>query len=306
MQGSRNWPTRLILAMPANGETIALRDGRKLGYASFGDPAGAPILYCAGGLGTRLQIQPAAQRPIPPGIRLIGVDRPGLGLSDALRGRKLLDWPEDVEQLAGALGIDSFSILGVSSGGAYALACAYRLPQRIRKCGLVASATPPDSDQPGNDAMRLILWVYRKLPGFTRLWFWWAYGRHAGKTEPQIAALLRKPPRISSMFCEADRKLWSDPEMRRHDLLDHLEAFRQGTWGPAYEAGLWGQPWGFRLEDILLDKLYLWHGERDLNSPAGQVRAMAAKLPQCEAHFYPEDGHSVGHYYWDEILRTLA
>jgi pimeloyl-ACP methyl ester carboxylesterase len=144
------------------------------------------------------------------------------------------------------------------------------------------------------------------MPWFTRLWFWWLYARHVGKKDEQLEAMIRKPLRVPKMFCETDRKLWNDPQIRKHDLLDHLEAFRQGTKGPVYEAGLWGQPWGFRIEEITFGKVYLWHGEKDLNSPVESVRAMAARLPQCETHYYPEYGHSVGSYYWDEILQTIA
>jgi len=288
------------------GETIRLKDGRRLGYASFGDQEGKPIVYCPGGLGTRLQVQPTYQNPIPSGIGLIGVDRPGLGLSDYLPGRKILDWPSDVIQLVDALSIECFSVLGVSSGGPYALACTLKLPQRIWQCGLVSSATPPGIGEQTNDVMRLILWVYRKMPWFTRLWFWWLYARHIGKTDEQLEDMIRKPLRVPKMFCETDRKLWSDPESRRHELLDHLEAFRQGTKGPAYEAGLWGQPWGFSIEEITFDKIYLWHGEKDLNSPVELVRGMAARLPQCKTQYYPEYGHAVGSYLWKEILQTIS
>lgn len=288
------------------GETIRLRDGRKLGYACFGDRAGKPILYCAGGLGTRLQIQPTLQNPIPDGIRLIAIDRPGLGLSDFQPGRKILDYPADLLQLADIMGIESFSILGVSAGGAYAMACALKIPQRIQKCGLVSSATPPELSDHSNKMIGAILWIYRSLPWFTRLWFWWSHARHVGKSETQIEAMLKQPFRAPGMFCEMDRKLWSNKEFRRHDILDHLEAFRQGTRGPVYEAGLWGQPWGFHLEDITFDRFYLWHGEEDVNSPLKSVRAMVARLPSCEVHYYPEHGHSVGTYYWHVILQTIA
>jgi pimeloyl-ACP methyl ester carboxylesterase len=287
------------------GETINLKDGRKLGYACFGDKTGKPIIYCSGGIGTRLQVLPSQHNPIPLGIRLIGVDRPGLGLSDFLQKRKILDWPEDIVQLVDALGIKSFSVLGVSSGGPYALACAIKLPQRIKKCGLVSSSTPPELGHNSNDMMRTVLWFYRKMPRLTSLWFWWLYARHVGKKDEEIESLLSKPLRVPKMFCETDRKLWNDPDIRRHDLLDHLEAFRQGIKGPVYEAGLWGQPWGFCVEEITLSKVYLWHGEDDLNSPVELVRMMAAKIQDCEAHYYPEYGHSVGSYYWNDILQRI-
>ena len=43
--------------------------------------------------------------------RIIAVDRPGYGLSDAKRGRTFLDWSDDVVELADALALDQFSIL---------------------------------------------------------------------------------------------------------------------------------------------------------------------------------------------------
>ena len=39
-------------------------------------------------------------------VRIIAADRPGYGLSDFRRGRKILDWPEDVAELADKLHIE--------------------------------------------------------------------------------------------------------------------------------------------------------------------------------------------------------
>ena len=44
-------------------------------------------------------------------------DRPGMGRSDFQPGRRIVDWPNDVLELATALGFDTFAVLG-SSGGA--------------------------------------------------------------------------------------------------------------------------------------------------------------------------------------------
>src|SRR4030042_1364722 len=126
-------------AMGTTDKIIQLRDGRRLGFADFGDPKGKPIFYFPGGLGSRLQVQPTDAQPLKAGVRLIAVDRPGMGLSDFKRGRKIIDWPEDVRQLAEALALDQFAVMGVSAGGPYALACAYRIPERLTACGLAAS-----------------------------------------------------------------------------------------------------------------------------------------------------------------------
>lgn len=229
-----------------------------------------------------------------------------MGLSDTLPGRKILDWSMDLLQLVDALRIETFSVVGVSAGGPYALACAYRLPERLRRCGLVSSATPPHPGRSSNSFMAAVLWIYRRMPWLTRLIFWWLYARHFGKNDEQLHAMASRPVRMSKMFCETDRRLWSDPEVRWYGLREHLEAFRQGTKGPAYETSLWGQPWGFQLEEITFERIYLWHGEKDLSSPIESLRTMAARLPYCEAHYYPDHGHSVGSYYWDEIIQTLG
>ena len=283
-------------------QTIQLPDDRRLGYADFGDPNGHPILYFAGGLGSRLQIQPSPLHPLPAGVRLIGTDRPGLGLSDFQPGRQILDWPEDVLQLAQALGLAQFAVLGVSAGGPYALACAYKIPERLTACGLVASALPPEM----MGSLRWLFWGYRRLAWLLRALYWWTAARHVGKSQAHFEKLLSKPFTISSRWPAADREMWSKPAFRRQALADKLEAFRQGTRGPVYEGGLWGRPWGFRLEDITFNRIYLWHGELDLNSPVAAARVMAATLPQYKAKYYEDAGHSVGSYHWQEILDEMT
>ncbi|MET0779990.1 MAG: alpha/beta hydrolase, partial [Microbacterium sp.] len=105
--------------------------GRALGIAEFGDPAGTPVLWCHGGPGSRLEPlwldDPAANA----GLRLIGVDRPGYGMSDALPGRSISDGVADMIVVADALSIDRFATVGCSTGGSYALAAAAIEPDRV-------------------------------------------------------------------------------------------------------------------------------------------------------------------------------
>ena len=68
------------------------------------------------------------------------------------------------------------------------------------------------------------------------------------------------------------------------------EAFRQGTGGPYHESLLTITEWGFRLQDIQTPVL-VWHGEKDQNIPVAMARFMADAVPNCEAKFYPDDGH---------------
>jgi pimeloyl-ACP methyl ester carboxylesterase len=64
--------------------------------------------------------------------------------------------------------------------------------------------------------------------------------------------------------------------------------------------------WGFNLEEIHLP-IVLWHGEEDKNVPVAMARHAAAALPQCQAEFYPGEGHlSVFKKSAKEIVRTLV
>jgi pimeloyl-ACP methyl ester carboxylesterase len=105
---------------------IQLPDGRLLGYAESGAPAGRAVLYFHGHPGARLEAGFLADPATRANVRLIGVDRPGMGLSTYQPGRRLLDWPADIAALADALAIERFAVVGLSGGGPYALACATR------------------------------------------------------------------------------------------------------------------------------------------------------------------------------------
>ncbi len=106
---------------------------------------------------------------------------------------------------------------------------------------------------------------------------------------------------------EADRKAMGHPAMGRLYMEETLEAFRQGSKGPAYDAKLYTQPWGFSLKDISLDKVYLWYGETDVNVPVSMGRAMANGISNCKARFYPNETHlSVIANHSDEIMEAMS
>ena len=101
--------------------TIRLPDGRTLGYSEYGSPTGNTLFYFGS---SRLEACLLARAAANAGVRVIGTDRPGMGLSQFQPGRRLLDWPADVVALADHLGIARFAVVGVSAGGPHALACA--------------------------------------------------------------------------------------------------------------------------------------------------------------------------------------
>ena len=112
-----------------------------------------------------LTVQSAAERIV---VRLIGLDRPGIGRSDAKAGYRLLDWPDDVVEVADQLGIERFAVEGLSGGGPFALACAYTIPQWLTARGLISPATDPFIRKAGQPSLRAEVWILVHLPWLVR------------------------------------------------------------------------------------------------------------------------------------------
>lgn len=87
--------------------------------------SGIPIFHFHGHPSSRLEIRLFDQNSKKFGVHIIGVDRPGIGLSDFKPEFTLLDWPDDIVELADHLGLEKFVVEGISGGGTFALACAY-------------------------------------------------------------------------------------------------------------------------------------------------------------------------------------
>lgn len=121
---------------------ITLSDGRRLYYAEHGDSKGKPLFFFHGWPGSRLRSSFYDSIAKKLHIRIISPDRPGYGLSDYQENRTLLDYPDDIVELADALRIKKFAVVGVSGGGPYTAVCAYKIPERITKAGIVVGAAP--------------------------------------------------------------------------------------------------------------------------------------------------------------------
>ena len=280
---------------------ISLRDGRALGYAEYGDPGGKPVFFFHGLPGSRRQRHPDESIAIELGARIIAIDRPGYGLSDFQQGRKLLDWPDDVAQLANSLKIDRFAAIGLSGGGPYLLACAYKIPERITSATVISGMGPVDDLEATKGmlpSMRLGLSIAPRVPwGFVRL-----------ALDPVAKMVSRNPSAakklVPSSAPEADKKAFARPEMQEVDRQDLSEAYHTGAQGAFWEVVLLATPWGFRLEDVH-KKIHLWHGQADTTVPHHMGRYVARTLPDCESRFYPGEGHTLMYNYWREIL-TVA
>ncbi len=255
-----------------------------LSASEYGRADGFPILYFHGFPGSRLEASLADGVSKRLGVRLVAFDRPGIGHSTFHRGRSIADIGRNVSDLADALGIRRFAVLGVSGGTPYALACGVLLRERVIRIGLVSPAGP-FAEKPyrralgrwRNAALRFFIVAPSLLRGALR-----------GAVRTAVADPERFVLRTAAHAGSPDREI----------LLAHLpffadnlkEAFRQGEDGPLCDAELLVNPWGFRPADVE-QRIFLWHGARDRTVPIAVGRLLAHDLPGCRAVFAAEEGH---------------
>lgn len=268
-------------AAESANRTCRLPDGRKLGYAEGGDPKGVPVFYFHGFPGSRLEatLFPAA------GVRLIGVDRPGYGLSTARPWRKLADWPADIAALADHLGLKRFGVVGVSGGGPYASSVAHGLGDRVNALAVVCGLGPPEAPGMTFGGQSRIAAALRFT---TSRLFLSSLARRLLMSDRALSRLrqwrMRRMPHPA-----ADAELRNGP-MAQMMVANWREGLRRSSLGMAADARIYGEPWHFRLEEIKVPAA-IWYGRADTIVPASIGEYYARHVPGVAAHFTENDGH---------------
>jgi pimeloyl-ACP methyl ester carboxylesterase len=297
---SRSWThiDPMLRRKPSIGKRIVLGDWRLLWYAEYGEPDGKPVFLFPGTPSSRL-LHPPEEPTKSAGARLIVVERPGFGMSDFQPHRTLLDWPDDVLELTNWLEIDRFAVVGLSAGGPYAAACAYKIPHRLTGVAIVSGVGP--ADVPGSLA---------EMPRIRRVGA--LVARHAPRLLTPLLWLFgnprRNPERFFERMCaqmsDVDRAVLARPGVRDMLMKSYREATQAGLRGFARDSVILSTPWDFRLQDICV-RVHLWHGEKDTNVSLSAARYMAQAIPKCEATFLPDEGHWLFLDHWQEILAPL-
>lgn len=285
--------------MDKSAQMIKLRDGRILGYAEYGDPRGKPLFYFHGWPSSRLNAEIYNDHARRLHVRIIAPDRPGYGISQHKLDRTLLDWPDDIVELADSLEIRKFSIVGVSGGGPYAAVCAYKIPQYLIRTGIVVGLGP--TWVPGN--LDGTVWV--GTLGWKNFKF---------KSVRLFSALLQQfnanfiyPFGLNRFLfsAKADRLIYQNPYLRQRLVAWMREAFRKGYHGPELDLKLYTEPWGFQLRDIRIP-VYLWYGADDRNVSLNMGKYYAKQIRKSHLTIYPGEGHMVLVTHSQEILKALS
>ncbi|KAL9040737.1 MAG: hypothetical protein Q9214_004366, partial [Letrouitia sp. 1 TL-2023] len=120
--------------------------GRIISFSEVGDSNGSAVFCCVGMGLTRYVTAFYDELAKTLKLRLITLDRPGVGGSETYSDGSdtPLGWADDVLAVCQHLGLRKFSLLAHSAGAIYALATALRMPQHIRgRIHLLAPWIPP-------------------------------------------------------------------------------------------------------------------------------------------------------------------
>lgn len=131
--------------LPEPDLLVDVGGGRRVALDDRGDPDGRPVLFFHGTPDTRVARHPDDGIATELGIRLIAVDRPGLGGSDVDPQATPTTVADDHAAVLTQLGIERAGVLAWSAGAIPALAFAGRHADRVERIVLVAPLVPADA-----------------------------------------------------------------------------------------------------------------------------------------------------------------
>lgn len=275
-----------------------LRDGRALAYAEWGPLEGRPILHFHGVPDGRFSWG-GSSVCVDRGIRLITVDRPGIGGSDPKPGRSVADWSADVEELAEQLELDRFAVSGWSAGGVYALACASGLGPRIDAVALVGGSGRLDRPGVVGQMSTAATWRLAKHVPSAMTFLYSALARLASRN-PRAAQKV-----IAAGASKVDRAVISRPDVGPRLVFAYLEASRPGGRGLTEDMRAMLSPWEFDPSEIRLP-IHLVHGRRDTVAPPAHAEHWIETLRDAHIVWVEDAGHFLIEDHVGKVLDALA
>ncbi len=204
-------------------------------------------------------------------IRLLSWDRPSYGGSTPQPGRSVAAAAADMGEIADALEVQRFAVMGASGGGPHALACAGLLPDRVVGAVTLASPAP-----------------------FTEVFDWYAGmiapgSLHAAAEGREARARYAETEVFDpSSFTMAD---WAAIQGTWSSLAaDAAQAGRASPDGMIDDDIAFVHPWGVELDRIRAPVLLVQGGE-DRVVPRSHTDWLLRQIVTAELWLRPRDGH---------------
>jgi len=285
-------------------EAVSTRDGRTLAYLEVGDPQGPLVIHNHGGPSSRFEARLLAGAASKNRLRLVCVERPGMGQSSRQKTRSYSGWADDMVTIANALGYRAFGVTGWSEGGPWALAAAaYIDPARLRHISSIAGGSYGTF---GNnwaaqylskiDAFGGAL-ALRFRPGFRLMYA--SLGLTAEYFRNSFVKQLRKSVN------DYDRQILLRPQVATTFGDACAECFAHGSDGLVRDAELLYRSWAFDVSTIDR-RVHMWQGLDDRLVPDPINKAVADRMPGSVWHPVEGAGHFVADGSGDDIFAIAA
>jgi len=277
------------------GDTISLPDRRNLGYLIVGE--GKPVFYFHGLPTSRLDVLLLQKKIGSTHLQMIGVDRPGFGLSTFAPNRRVSDFAADISFLANHLQIDKFTLLGVSGGGHYVITCAALLAERVTRAVVISGSSLP-IDTSGMPRMNKLFWKGLGTMPIVGTWLQKQQRDMILKMAKDLDAFMasRQGRKMLENGPKDEVKFYLDPEIRNAFGRSSVESYRQGSDGiraMTQEMKLMKKGWEVDLSKIPSGLVYLWHGTADKNVPVSNAYKNAKVIPGAHLEIFEGGGHGL-------------
>lgn len=292
---------------------VRLSDGRLLGWAEWGPREGVPVLLSPGAATSR-SLGFGTDHLEALDVRLVSLDRPGLGVSTPAPGRTFADFVSDVGQLTALLGLERPRpqrpqrperpqqrpsaperplMVGNSQGAPFALACAEAgLVSALAVVSGADEISAPEFAAALPEELSGLVERVATDPGGAEEFF-------AGFSPDAMWELVRggSPP--------CDLAVYEDSTFADGYRRALREGFAQGAGaGYARDTVLAMGRWPFSLAKISVP-VDLWYGERDTSHSPDNGAFLATRIPTARRRLVPEAGGALLWTHAHQILTTL-
>jgi pimeloyl-ACP methyl ester carboxylesterase len=285
---------KVMVTQPSRQATMQLHDGRRLAWSEWGSVDGIPVLFCtAAGMSSWLGFGASALSNLD--LRLIAIDRPGLGLSDPHPHKTLSSWVDDMREFLGVQNLDNVLAVGFSQGAPFAFAASAQ--GAVKALAIVS----------GQDELtypRLLPLLHPEVKGMIAA----IQQDHVGFEQhfSQMATADGLWQLIIGMSAECDRILYESDTFSQSFRRALQEGFSQGAQGYARDLVNALGSWPMKLEEITIP-VDLWYGGLDtstVHSPDFGA-TLALRLPNVSRTFEPNEGGSILWTKSEQILSKL-
>lgn len=286
--------------------TIKLTDGRTLSYAVYGPVTGIPVLYFHGTPSSRLELlllnnygMDIEKLLHDTNLKVIAVDRPGMGLSTFNKNGTFLSFASYAKELLFSLNIKNCPVLSWSGGGPYALAIAHHYPDIINQVYIICGFTKRFNKNVVGE-MVMNRWYFR-----------------SAKYTPLLLGSTLSIIKKKKITSAVSQKLTGLPDEDHALLKDvkHLsglmnvtvkEACRSGSKGAVHEARSYFTHFGFDVKNIHQPITYWW-GLKDNTVTGIHATTIENETVNGTVLRKSNEGHlSLYVNYMKEILQTIA